>query len=262
MAGILMPFLGVIGAASVVVPSDIPNLNLWYDASVSNSLYLQNGSGTAPTNGQAVQNWIDKQGNGRNANQATGNRQPTWQSNQQNGLGSLLFDGVNDVLSLNPIAWSLSLAGQTTFIVVKASTLSGTPRISQTNTNGFQFFWDTYWGIETGGGRATSTNAGNTTNYVYMGMIFDGTQTDANTTVQNNKRVKFRINGTEQTLTFSANANTTTSAAANSLFVGGDSSPSSNPFTGYIGEMMIWTKTLNTTEISQVETYLKNKWGL
>lgn len=263
MGGILMPYMSVSGQQGVVLPSQIPSLNLWYDAAESNSAYIQDSGGAAPTNGEGVEKWIDKQGAGRDANQTTGTRQPTWQASQQNGLGTILFDGVNDVMTLNPIgSWALSLTGQTTYIVVKANALTGTPRVTQTNTGGYQFFWDTYWGIETAGGRAKSANAGNTTNYIYMGMILDGSQTDPDTTIQNNLRLKFRINGTQQTLTFSTNVGTATSGSATGLFVGADSQPVSNPFSGYIGELLIWTRTLNTSEILAIETYLSDKWGI
>lgn len=263
MGGVLMPYMSVSGQQGVVLPSQIPSLSLWYDASESNAAYIQNTTGGAPSNGQAVQNWIDKQGFGRNANQASGSRQPTWQANQQNSLGTILFDGSNDVLTLNPIgSWALSLPGQTTYVVVKANALTGIPRVTATNTGGYQFFWDTFWGCETAGGRAKSATAGNTTNYIYMGQILDGTQTDANVTVQNNKRLKMRINGTQQTLTFSANVGTATSGSATGLFVGADSGTGTNAFSGYIGEMLIWTRTLNTSEILAVETYLSDKWGI
>lgn len=262
MGGVLMPYVGI-GGHNVIQPNQIPNLNLWYDASVSNAAYVQDTSGTAPTDGEGVAAWIDKQGAGRDANQATANRQPLWSAVQQNGLGTILFDGINDVLTLNPIgSWALSLPGQTTYIVLKANALTGTPRVTQTNTNGFQFFWDTFWGIETAGGRAKSATAGDTTNYIYMGQILDGTQTDADVTTQNNKRLKMRINGAAQTLTFSANVGTATSPSATGLFVGGDSQPPANPFLGQIGEMLIWTRTLNTTEILSVETYLSDKWNI
>ena len=258
----MMPYLGI-GGFNTITPEQIPDLNLWYDASVSNVLYIENTSGGAPTDTQAVQKWIDKKGNGRDANQTTGTRQPTWRSNQQNGLGAILFDGSNDVMTLNPIgSWALSLPGQTTYVVIKANALTGIPRVIATNTGGYQFFWDTYWGIETASGRAKSAFAGNTTNYQYMGMIFDGTKTDANTTTQNNLRLKMRINGIAQSLTFSANVGTATSSSATGLFVGGDSQPVSNPFSGYIAELLIWTRTLTSSEILAIETYLKEKWAL
>lgn len=262
MGGILMPFLGI-GGHNIITPSQIPGLNLWYDASVSNASYIQTSGGAAPTDNQVVAKWIDKQATGRDANQTSGTRQPTWQANEQNGYGVILFDGTTDVLTLNPIgSWALSLPGQTTYVVVKANALTGIPRVMQTNTNGFQFFWDTYWGVETAGGRAKSTNAGNTTNYIYMGQILDGTQTDPDITVQNNKRLKFRINGVTQTLTFSTNVGTATSGSATGLFVGADSQPVTNPFSGYIGELMIWTRALNVTEQLSVEAYLADKWNI
>lgn len=262
MSGILMPYIGI-GGFNTITPDQIPDLNLWYDASISDALYVQNSSGTAATDTQAVQNWIDKKGNGRNANQTTGTRQPTWRANQQNGLGTILFDGSNDVLTLNPIgSWALSLSGQTTYVVIKANALTGIPRVMQTNTGGYQFFWDTYWGIETASGRAKGVNAGNTTNYQYMGMIFDGTKTNANTTTQNNLRLQMRINGALQSLTFSADVGTATSGSATGLFIGADAQPAANPFSGYIGELLIWTRTLNSTEIIAVENYLSKKWAI
>lgn len=259
MSGIMMPLFGSIAAqSSKVAPSQISNLNLWYDASVATATTFN----PVPANGGAVSAWLDKQATGRDANQNTGTRQPIWRSNQQNSLGTIQFDGSNDVLTLNPVSWALSLPGQTTYIVVKPTTLSGIPRIIQTNTGGFQFFWDTYWGIETASGRAKSANTGNTTNYIYMGMIFDGSHTDANTTTQNNLRLQFRINGVKQTLTFSSNVGTATSASANTLYVGADASPAANPFAGYIGELLLWNRTLSTTEITNVESYLSTKWGI
>lgn len=264
MGGISLPLFGdLAGQGSIVAPNQIPNLNLWYDASVSNAAYIQTGAGLAPTNGQAIKSWIDKQGNGRDANQATGNRQPTWQANVQNGLGAILFDGSNDVLTLNPIAWALALPGQTTYTVVKLVTSADQMHVHATNTGGFTFdVSGSNWAVETAGGIAVSGQATNTSNFVILGQIFDGTQTNANITLQNNARIKFRYNGVEQALTFSANANATTSPTANTLNVGADDSGSNNFLHGYIGEMMIWTRTLTATEIAQVETYLADKWGI
>lgn len=258
MGGILMPYMTIAGQQGVITPSQIPSLNLWYDASEAISANFN----PVPTNAGAVSSWLDKQGLGRAADQPSGIRQPTWNSNQQNSQGAILFDGSNDVLTLNNISWSLSLPGQTSYVVVKANALTGTPRITQTNTNGYQFFWDSTWGVETAGGRAKSATAGNTTNYIYMGMILDGTQTNPDVTVQNNLRLKMRINGAPQTLTFSTNVGTATSGAANTMFVGAASATGTNPFSGYIGEMLIWTRTLNTSEILAVETYLSDKWGI
>lgn len=260
MAGILLPYLGLAAQQALnIAPNQLPNLNLWYDSSIADATRFS----PVPTNGGAVEQWLSLTGVGRNANQNTGTRQPAWRSNQQNGLGTIQFDGTSDVLTLNPIDWALSLSGQTTYLVTKPVSLTGTPRITVTNTGGFQFFWDTYWGIETAGGRAKSANTGSTANYVYMGMILDGTQTNPDITTQNNLRLKMRINGVTETLTFSANVGTATSAAANTFYVGSDGTgPAANYYSGYVAELLIWTRTLSSTEITQVETYLANKWNI
>jgi len=257
MGGILLPYLGI-GGSNIITPNQIPGLQLWYDAALANATNFD----PVPTNGGQVTAWKDKMILGRDANQPTATRRPLWQASQQNGYGTIQFDGTNDVLTLNPIDWALALPGQTTYIVVKANALSGIPRVTSTNTAGYQFFWDTTWGIETAGGRAKSAFAGNTTTYQYMGMVLDGTQTNPDITTQNNLRLKMRINGSPQTLTFSTNVGTTTSPTATGLFVGGDAQPPTNPFNGYIGEMMIWTRTLTFTEQLQVETYLSDKWAI
>lgn len=248
---------------AVVNPNQIVGLNLWYDASVSTATAMQTSGGVAPTNGQAVKSWIDKLGNGRNADQSTSSRQPLWRASQQNSLGTLQFDGVNDTYSLNPIPWALSLPGQTSYVVVKLNSIVDQMHVCATNTGGFTFnISGTNWAVETAGAIAASGQAANTTNYAYMGVIFDGTQTNANITLQNNARVKYRYNGVQQALTFSTNANSTTSPSANVLNVGSDDTGSNGFLNGYIGEMMIWTRTLSAAEIDQVESYLKTKWGI
>lgn len=254
-----MPYMSVMGQQNQILPSQIPSLNLWYDASESNAAYIQNSSGTAPANGQAVKKVIDKMGFGRDVDQATGSRQALWIASQQNGLGALQFDGINDIYTLNPIPWALSLPGATVYIVTKPSVLSGTPRVTAANTGGFSFYWNSFWGVQAGGGVALSNNSGVVGSYIYMGQIFNGALSDADITTQNNLRLQLRINGGGQALTFSTNVGTATNASANSLNVGSDGT---NFYTGYIGEMLIWTRALSLLECLQVENYLSNKWNI
>lgn len=256
MGGILQPFLGF---GSISNPNQISGLQLWYDASVANATNFD----PVPSNGGSVTRWIDKLGNGRNADQSVNTKKPTWNANQQGGQGAMFFDGTSDVLTLNPIgSWALSKSGVTMFIVMKAASLTGTPHISSTNTNGYKFYWNTNWGIEFGGGNASSNVPGDTTNYHIMTAVFDGTKTDANTTIQNNLRLQFRYDRVQRPLTFNTNVNTTTSASATGLNIGTDSSGSSNYYNGYLGEMIIYTQTLTLAQITTVESFLAAKWTL
>ena len=257
MSGILQPMLGF---GSISNPEQITGLQLWYDASASNLTNFD----PAPTNGGLVTAWKDKLLNGRDANQSNNNKKPTWQANQQNSQGAILFNGIDDLLTLNPIgSWALSQAGVTMFVVMKATTLSGERNICQTNTGGYNYYWSTNWGIEFAGGNAISTVPGDTTNYHIMTAVFDGSKTDANVTVQNNLRLQFRYDRVQRSLTFNTNVNATTSAAATGLNVGADGSVGgANFFAGYLGEMIIYTQTLTQPQINSVESFLASKWGL
>lgn len=255
MPGILQPFLGF---GTISTPNQIVGLQLWYDASANTATNFS----PVPADTGAVTAWLDKLGNGRNADQSNANKKPIWLANQQNGNGSIKFDGSNDDLTLNPIgSWALSKPGVTMFMVTRAAALTGTPHLSSTNTNGYKFYWSTNWGIEFAGGNAISAVPGDTTNYHILTAVFDGTQTDANTTIQNNKRLKFRYDRLERSLTFNTNVNTVTSSSATGLNIASDSS-GANYFNGYLGEMIIYTQTLTTSQIITVENFLSTKWGL
>lgn len=256
MPGILQPFLGF---GSISNPNQITGLQLWYDATVANSTNFD----PVPTNGGTVQRWVDKLGNGRNADQSVNSKKPLWFANQQGGQGAMLFDGTADVLTLNPIGgWALSRPGVTMFIVIKAATLTGTPHISSTNTNGYKYYWNSNWGIEFAGGNAISNVPGDTTNYHIMTVVYNGTRTDADITVQNNLRLQFRYDRVPRPLTFNTNVNATTSPTATGLNIGADNSGSANYYNGYLGEMIIYTETLTQAQIDSVESFLETKWGL
>lgn len=256
MPGILQPFLGF---GSISNPNQISGLQLWYDATVANSTNFD----PVPTDGGLVTRWVDKLGNGRNADQSVNTKKPSWQANQQNGQGALLFDGTADILTLNPIgSWALSRPGVTMFLVIKAASLTGTPHISSTNTNGYKFYWNTNWGIEFGGGNAVSDVAGDTTKYHIMTAVYDGTRTDVDVTVQNNLRLQFRYDRVPTPLTFNTNVNATTSPTATGLNIAAGSTGSSNYYNGYLGEMIIYTETLTLAQIDSVESFLETKWGL
>lgn len=98
-------------------PRTIGNLSLWLDASDQ----------------PAVGTWADKSGNARNASQLATNNQPELALNAIGGRPALLFDGINDCLSIPVIslaAWHAfavvnpTLASQRTVLHLAASTTS------------------------------------------------------------------------------------------------------------------------------------------
>lgn len=86
---------------TVFQPDQINGLSLWLDAADAASLF-QNSNGTgAVADGEPVGFWTDLSGNSNNAIQATGGQRPSLSAvtYAENGYGGVLFDGVNDFLA-------------------------------------------------------------------------------------------------------------------------------------------------------------------
>lgn len=241
-------------------PNVIPNLEIWFNADVANATNFGNN---IPTNGGGVKTWTDRASLTHDANESVANRQPLWNASQANGYGTIRFDGSNDRLSVNPInSWAYSLSGVSLFVVAKSLALSGTPVITTTDQSGFRFRWNTYYEVGMAGGLAASTVAGDTTSYHSFALIFDGSQTDADTTVQNNKRLKFYYDKVQQSLTFTANVNAATASTGSNFYMGVGTTGTANYWNGEIAEILIFRRTITSSERVAVENYLDTHWGL
>lgn len=251
------------GQRPVIIISDpniLPNLQVWYNADLSNTTNFN----VAPLDGDAISQWKDRSAFGNNLNKG-GNAsvKPKWTANQAgvgNTYGVIRFDGVDESLSINPIAWMQSLSGFSLFIVAKATTVGVTTQtICSTNTGGFQISHNgSDWRVEAGGcsGISTVTGIGNTSKFNIYGLIFDGAG------VGNAGKLKFRYNKIPQTLTYTGTAATITSSSASTFYVGVGSLGNSEYFKGDIGEIIMFTRSLNSSEIGGVESYLTSHWNI
>ena len=90
--------------------------------------------------------------------------------------------------------------------------------------------------------------------WYYIGVVYDGTQsTDAD-------KLKFRVNGNPITLSYSGTVGTTAGSGSTSFEVG--CANSVDFFAGDIAEFFIFDATLTADEITNIETYLGNKWSI
>ena len=272
MGGVLMPFLGTLAAQAASI-NNIPNLSLWYNSSASQT----NVNGTIKddfqvnpiTDGTQVTQWKDLSGVGQDANinNAGGGNGPTYKTNIQNGNSALLYASASkNNLDINPIgAWAKLKAGFTVYVVGKWTTLGASNiQIAVTDANLGHQWSGAYWQVGAAGGLATAQSTTvSTSAWTMHGMVFDGSYTNANQALQNAGRLVYRYMGTQQTLTFSANPGTATSNAATVFYVGGNNRNNPKSYMdGYLGEVLIWTRALSSSEITSVETYLDQKWGL
>lgn len=247
---------------TVTNPNVLPNLDVWYNADLGTS-----ASGNFNTNlasGDAISQWKDRSTAGHNLNKS-GNAsvKPKWIANQAgvgNTYGVVRFDGVDEELNINPIAWMQSLSGFSLFVVAKAGTVGVTTQtICSTNTGGFQITHNaTNWRVEAAScsGVSTVTGVGDTSKFNIYALIFDGTG------VGNTARLKFRYNKSQQTLSYVGTANSITSASASTFYVGVSSLGNTNYFNGDIAEMIMFTRAVNSSEIGGIESYLTSHWNL
>lgn len=267
-----MPYIGAAGQQGAGIQG-IPNLSLWYNASGQTTTYnnvVYNNFQVNPlADGSQVTQWKDISGVGQDANinNAGGGNGPTYKLNQQNGLSTLLYASASkNNLDINPIgAWAKLKAGFTVYVVCKTTTLgAGYIPIAVTDANLGHQWSGAYWQVGAAGGLATAQSTTvSTSAYVQHGMIFDGSYTNANQALQNAGRLVYRYQKAQQTLTFSANPGTQTSNAATVMYIGGNNRNNPKSYMdGNLGEVLIWTRALTSTEIGQVETYLSTKWGI
>lgn len=236
-------------------PDAIPNINVWYYADDGTKF----NKTSSITNGTSVTSWQNAGGLTSHDWNSTGGKRPVWYSNQQNGKGVVRFDHAgSQYLSINPISYMQSLPAVTQFIVFKtANVADGTRICTTTDTNGFRWGQNANTWIA-GFAGATCNLAINTvdTNYHHVALIYDGTATG------NANRLKIKLDGIDQTLTFSGTVGATTSPTASTFYGGVDSNGNSNYWDGDICEMLFFTRTLNPGEVTTVENYITSKWAI
>lgn len=263
----MMPYISNMGQMGYAAPNTIPNLSLWYNGSASatvvNGVSTNNFQG-AVVNGSSISSWIDLQGvaGPSNVNGGSG-KSPTYSIPIQNGLGAVTYNSANsNNLDINPTAWAQNLSGFTIYTVARPTNFPATvfPLLASGATNLGMWWNGTNWSVGQSAGNFGTVSITNDTNKFHIyGYIFDGNQTG------NANRLQFKYDNSFKTLTYTGTIGTST-GSVNYFFFGGNNRnlglTQGTFMDGYIGEVLIWTRTLSTSEQSSVELYLNQKWGL
>lgn len=248
-----------VGAPTQPNPGDVsPDapviLQIWYDASVNT--YIQ------PTNrvdGEDITQWNDRSRYAHNLAPDGGQPvRPTYVTNQQNSLSALSFDG-GDVLLAKPFTGTIdNVTGMTMFVVAKFDS-TATQRLIETNATGdselgFGFSTDSTqkYSYYVANGYVTGNAADSS--WHYHTIVFDGTQSVGN-------RLAVSVDGSVSSLN-EINAVGNISLDSNTELYVGSRPDATLPFTGDIGEIIMYSRALTAEEISSVETYLADKWDL
>ncbi len=231
--------------AKLFLPSDITNCVLWLDANDTSTLSIDVNSN--------VFEWRDKSGNNRNATQGTSTARPAL-SIFFNARNSLLFDGINDFLSIASsefpstfftTEFTLAISalfdrvdGSSRVIFAKRTAGTNGVVLAQTSASATTFF-------DWGGSSTRYTMAGNPPPISSSFFI------ERNTSNRN-----ALINGIAVSPVSAGTANPNTTS---NLFIS-RTDGGTGFFSGYINEIIFYNKLLTTVEKEKLVGYLNWKW--
>jgi hypothetical protein len=227
----------------VTNPSSVPGLQLWLDASDSNTLYDSVSGGSVVLADSPVLRWADKSNNNHIAIQSNPSSAPIRKTSVINNKDSLLFDGTNDYIDINSISMSQRI---TSFVVWKPNNDSSFAFDSTTSTDGTSnrvAFLNLQGPYIYAGADLRNTNNQLTNNWTVCSMVFDKTSS------------KSYVNSV---LVASGNSGPND---INSLRIGTRYSLQ-NYLNGYIGEILLYDSAITDSERVAIEAGLKLKWGI
>lgn len=223
--------------STIVWELPVAGATAWYDAADTSSI-------TDSSN--AVSQWNDKSGNNYNVVQSSAGSKPTTNTNTQNGLNIISFDG-GDYLQYSNVSLNISQP-YTIFGVVKDNDSGATTgryfigSVDSTNTAG----------VATG----SSTKQW----FYFAGTVQKGSAADSSThtmsAILNGSSSGYWKDGTSMTT-----SNPGTRTWQSGWTAGSIGNASANWWKGLIGELVFYSSSLSTGDRQSVETYLKNKWG-
>jgi hypothetical protein len=217
-------------------PKSISGLAAWWDASVG---ITTDGNGN-------VSAWADQSGNGRTLAQSTANNRPAYNTNVLSGKPVVNFDGVNDAMLA-----SFTLAQPITYL--------------------FVYRWDSAY--SSGNPRALDGATGNTMSFaaVDASQLFISYGAQLNASITDAERRTFSVtqiitNGSSSAILHNGSTRTSSApagtASPNGIYLGVFGNGFSAPGDVSYAEMLIYSRTLTTTEAGKIRSYLGNKYGI
>lgn len=226
-------------------------LEMWFDAS---KLSLNNND--------PVANFTDFSGNGNNATQAMGSKQPLFKSItvNMNYKPSLYFDGTDDLLLTTAIS-NMNTSTQSVFVVVDMNSTASSVMLRSAYSSGAGtanesgYLWANYHTSTDLAFQLRNLDGSNITQTFPMpaGRVFTEMIWNGSTSVD------FYERGNLITSIAGSDANPTGNLG---FSIGGNFLQPKPYFRGWISEIIVFSKALNTAERRIVEAYLGAKYQL
>jgi hypothetical protein len=227
--------------ASGWTPRQLPDLGLWLDASDAATVTVATG----------VSVWADKSGNGRNAAQAVGGKQPAY-SSTINGKNVVTFQGTDDTMQIGANA-VFNATSQTIIIVSRQAAAANESLWYKADSNSAVGVivryrtGTTIWLYQKNDASAQTLGNNSNTN----------TNTNVYAIVLEPAAQAAYVNGSQV-----ASATVTTAYDNNSGPWLGSRRDIGEYLNGDIAEVLFWDRALSASERSGVERALGRKWGV
>ena len=226
-------------------PRSISGLALWLDAADSSTITI----------GAGVSIWADKSGNGRNATQGVGGKQPI-RNGTINNRSVITFQGTDDTMSIANVpdfnatsqtvivvSRQTSAANQALFYKAIGSSSAGVIMRYRTGTA----FW-LYQKNDASGETLSSNSNTNTNVNVYTAILQPSSQAGF-------------VNGAAPSTGQATNTVTTTYDDTGAIWIGSRRDVGEY-LAGDVCEILHWPRALLPAERQLVERYLGKKWGI
>jgi hypothetical protein len=238
-------------------PNTISGLQLWLKA---DALVLNDAD--------PVATWTDSSGNGYNATQATGAKQPLYKTAIVNSKPVVRFDGINDVLQIlgaGYLACTNNIGAVTLFVVAKATASGVGQSLVEISTNvaatprlKLSIIAANKWEIDARRLDADSVNvltANSTLPSAWECVTARRDYTNA-------RGHLYLQGGTNNESTGIGTTGSTSATNSADAFIGGGSTTPSAPYSGDVAEIVVYNRYLTDIERMSVEKYLCDKYGL
>jgi hypothetical protein len=249
-------------------PRRITGLQLWLDGQDSSTVLNSISPDAAATTGQTVRRWLDKSGNSRHAEQATGANQPTLSSGRR-----IDFNGTNHILEITSPGQMARNVGQVAMFAaynwitsptvasiflclgtnnpagVTRSLLGGGTVSGRFRIGGRRLDADVLANVSSAGVIATGQTV------IHSGLLNYSSATAS-------MRINGAVDGSSSTFQTAGNTSDTDSAFASvgALFNSFGNVQFCNVA---IGEVLVYSgSTLASQEVEAIERYLAQKWAV
>jgi hypothetical protein len=248
-------------AVTGFLPTDLANLEVWYDADDATTITESSGD---------VSQWDDKSGNDNHLEQTSGTKQPSYHTGTLNGRAVVRFDGVDENLeSQNNTGFTTSDAISVFGVITKTGTFNDFETVISQNGNDLQ---DSMAFLFGNGSAASPKPAVSTDTWGQDGIQVDATISagtyligwvipDWSDHFDSPTNNQIRIDKVDQTV--KAYGTVAPGTLVNDVWhVGGFDNLSTAFLDGDIAELFVVKREVTATEITRIENYLQNKWGV